>query len=134
MRDVEVKNGKRVGLVCSLLWPKHGTKQPKLVTCLGKTASGASSPCPRHAVDASLSLELVTTVSSIHNAVITLYTLPDRLSQNLIPIADMPPKKKRRTDTPQSSPSAAEPVTPDLASWPGWCEIESEPVRHRLLP
>ncbi|KAI4759193.1 cysteine proteinase [Aureobasidium sp. EXF-3400] len=39
----------------------------------------------------------------------------------------MPPKKKRRTDTPQSSPSA-EPTTPDLDSWPGWCEIESEPA------
>lgn len=45
----------------------------------------------------------------------------------------MPPKKKRRTDTPQSSPNAAEPTTPDLDSWPGWCEIESEPVRYHLL-
>ena len=46
----------------------------------------------------------------------------------------MPPNKKRRTDTPQSSPSAVEPTTPDLASWPGWCEIESEPVCRPFCP
>ncbi|KAG9609667.1 cysteine proteinase, partial [Aureobasidium melanogenum] len=42
----------------------------------------------------------------------------------------MPPKKKRRTngaDTPQRSPPA-EPTTPTIDSWPGWCEIESEPA------
>ncbi|KAG9701086.1 cysteine proteinase, partial [Aureobasidium melanogenum] len=42
----------------------------------------------------------------------------------------MPPKKKRRTDavdTPQASPPP-EPTTPTLDSWPGWCEIESEPA------
>ncbi|KAK6005826.1 hypothetical protein QM012_007468 [Aureobasidium pullulans] len=42
----------------------------------------------------------------------------------------MPPKKKRRTngaDTPQNSPPP-EPTTPHLDSWPGWCEIESEPA------
>ncbi|THX45927.1 cysteine proteinase [Aureobasidium pullulans] len=42
----------------------------------------------------------------------------------------MPPKKKRRTNgssTPQSSPPPT-PATPELDSWPGWCEIESEPA------
>ncbi|KAI4719250.1 cysteine proteinase [Aureobasidium sp. EXF-10727] len=42
----------------------------------------------------------------------------------------MPPKKKRRTNessTPQTSPPP-EPTTPNLESWPGWCEIESEPA------
>ncbi|KAH0360760.1 cysteine proteinase, partial [Aureobasidium melanogenum] len=42
----------------------------------------------------------------------------------------MPPKKKRRTngvDTSQASPPP-EPTTPTIDSWPGWCEIESEPA------
>ncbi|KAI5198501.1 cysteine proteinase [Aureobasidium subglaciale] len=42
----------------------------------------------------------------------------------------MPAKKRRRTDEPSTplSSSPPEPTTPNLNSWPGWCEIESEPA------
>lgn len=45
---------------------------------------------------------------------------------------EMPPKsKKRRVNgepiTEDTVPPA--PITPDRNTWPGWCEVESEPVR-----
>jgi hypothetical protein len=76
-------------------------------------------------------LSLVIQIQSIHN-VVTTFEPSQLVLRKFDQLAIMPPKKRRRTDTPQSSPSA-EPTTPDLHSWPGWCEIESEPVCDNLV-
>jgi hypothetical protein len=99
---------------------------------LGKTRLRiAWSPCLRHAVAACLTFTF-NQFSSLCN-VVTVFKICQLVHCKVNSIAVMPPKKRRRTDTPQTSPPP-EPTTPDLDSWPGWCEIESEPVCHHLTP
>ncbi|GAB7357008.1 hypothetical protein MBLNU459_g7837t2 [Dothideomycetes sp. NU459] len=48
----------------------------------------------------------------------------------------MPPRsKKRRLNLPEEgrSNSAPLPIIPDRATWPGWCEIESEPAFFNVM-
>jgi hypothetical protein len=119
-------------LLSALLKTWYKTTQSSSLN-LGKTRlPNAWSPCLRHSVDASLTLLLVTQIQPRHN-VVTICEPSHFVHRKVNSLTVMPPKKRRRTDTPQSSPSA-EPTTPDLDSWPGWCEIESEPVCYHLVP